>query len=201
MESLSCAPYHSLLREHSFLHVSRLLRSPWHRTIFRQRSSTESHFTAATTSGTQFKMIFTADGKMTRQPHGKSGKRSSGTWKLDTRDFARLGKVPKPTAIQSSRAAKISGRFKRVPPLLQCGQNSSFRSLDRRFGFLVLSRALGAAVIRLVWVAPSSSAEEHCPFIMQAFDSLMAVKVALRRCPTRKGSPTVSYPRLLGLVQ
>jgi hypothetical protein len=36
-------------------------------------------FTAATTSGTQFKMILTADGKMTRQPHGKSGKRSSGT--------------------------------------------------------------------------------------------------------------------------
>jgi hypothetical protein len=44
-------------------------------------------FTAATTSGTQFKMIFTADGKMTRQPHGKSGKRSSGTWKLDTSGF------------------------------------------------------------------------------------------------------------------
>jgi hypothetical protein len=44
-------------------------------------------FTAATTSGSQFKMIFTADGKMTRQPHGKSGKRSSGTWKLDTSGF------------------------------------------------------------------------------------------------------------------
>jgi hypothetical protein len=44
-------------------------------------------FTAATTSGTQFKMIFTADGKMTRQPRGKSGKRSSGTLKLDTSGF------------------------------------------------------------------------------------------------------------------
>jgi hypothetical protein len=44
-------------------------------------------FTAATTSGTQFKMIFTADGKMTRQPRGKSGKRSFGTWRLDTSGF------------------------------------------------------------------------------------------------------------------
>jgi hypothetical protein len=44
-------------------------------------------FTASTTSGTQFKMIFTADGKMTRQPRGKSGKKSAGTWKLDTSGF------------------------------------------------------------------------------------------------------------------
>ena len=44
-------------------------------------------FTASTTSGTQFKMIFTADGKMTRQPRGKSGKKSAGTWKLDAAGF------------------------------------------------------------------------------------------------------------------
>jgi hypothetical protein len=44
-------------------------------------------FTASTTSGTQFKMIFAADGKMTRQPRGKSGKKSAGTWKLDTSGF------------------------------------------------------------------------------------------------------------------
>jgi hypothetical protein len=44
-------------------------------------------FTASTTSGTQFKMIFTADGKMTRQPRGKSGKKSSGSWKLDSTGF------------------------------------------------------------------------------------------------------------------
>jgi hypothetical protein len=44
-------------------------------------------FTASTTSGTQFKMIFTPDGKMTREPRGKSGKKNSGTWKLDTQGF------------------------------------------------------------------------------------------------------------------
>ena len=44
-------------------------------------------FTASSTSGTQFKMIFTPDGKMTREPRGKSGKKSSGTWKLDTSGF------------------------------------------------------------------------------------------------------------------
>ena len=32
-------------------------------------------FTASTTSGTQFKMTFTPDGKMTRQPSGKGGKK------------------------------------------------------------------------------------------------------------------------------
>ena len=44
-------------------------------------------FTASTTSGTQFKMIFTPDGQMTRQPRGKTGKKSSGTWKLDASGF------------------------------------------------------------------------------------------------------------------
>ena len=44
-------------------------------------------FTASTTSGTQFTMVFTPDNKMTRQPRGKSGKKSSGTWKLDTSGF------------------------------------------------------------------------------------------------------------------
>jgi len=44
-------------------------------------------FTASTTSGTQFKMTFIPDGRMTRQPSGKAGKKSSGTWKLDTSGF------------------------------------------------------------------------------------------------------------------
>ena len=40
-------------------------------------------FTASTTSGTQFKMIFTADGKMTRQPRGKVGGKKK-LWHLET---------------------------------------------------------------------------------------------------------------------
>ena len=44
-------------------------------------------FTASTTSGTQFKMAFAPDGKMTRQPSGKTGKKSSGAWKLDESGF------------------------------------------------------------------------------------------------------------------
>jgi hypothetical protein len=32
-------------------------------------------------------MIFTPDGKMTREPRGKSGKKSSGNWKLDSSGF------------------------------------------------------------------------------------------------------------------
>lgn len=40
-------------------------------------------FTASTQSGRQFKMVFTSDGKMTREPPAKSGYKSAGTWKLD----------------------------------------------------------------------------------------------------------------------
>ncbi len=39
-------------------------------------------FTAQTTSKVKYKMIFAADGTMTRQPLGKSGGKSEGTWKL-----------------------------------------------------------------------------------------------------------------------
>jgi len=44
-------------------------------------------FTAATPGGTKFKMVFMPDGTMTREPRGKSGAKSSGTWKLDTSGF------------------------------------------------------------------------------------------------------------------
>jgi hypothetical protein len=38
-------------------------------------------FTASASSG-KFKMVFTTDGKMTREPLGKSGGKTEGTWKL-----------------------------------------------------------------------------------------------------------------------
>jgi hypothetical protein len=48
---------------------------------------TGQEFTASTPSGTQFKMVFTPNGKMTRQPLGRSGYRGDGTWKLNTDGF------------------------------------------------------------------------------------------------------------------
>ena len=39
-------------------------------------------FTAATPQGIRYKMVFMPDGKMTREPVGKSGAKSEGTWKL-----------------------------------------------------------------------------------------------------------------------
>ena len=44
-------------------------------------------FTAASPSGAKFKMTFTPDGKMTREPLEQSGKASSGTWKLSAKGF------------------------------------------------------------------------------------------------------------------
>ncbi len=44
-------------------------------------------FTAATTSGTKFKMTFAADGKVTREPQDKAGAKGEGTWKLSKDGF------------------------------------------------------------------------------------------------------------------
>jgi hypothetical protein len=44
-------------------------------------------FTAATTSGTKFKMTFTTDGKVTREPQDKAGAKGEGTWKLSKEGF------------------------------------------------------------------------------------------------------------------
>jgi hypothetical protein len=39
-------------------------------------------FTAATPQGIKYTMVFTSDGKMTREPVGKTGVKSEGSWKL-----------------------------------------------------------------------------------------------------------------------
>ncbi|MGB9368138.1 MAG: hypothetical protein WCE79_19205 [Xanthobacteraceae bacterium] len=44
-------------------------------------------FTAATTSGTKFKLTFSADGKVTREPQDKAGQKGEGTWKLSKEGF------------------------------------------------------------------------------------------------------------------
>ena len=44
-------------------------------------------FTATALTGTKFKMIFTTDGKMTREPLAQSGKRNTGTWRLNAKGF------------------------------------------------------------------------------------------------------------------
>jgi hypothetical protein len=44
-------------------------------------------FTAATTSGTKFKMTFAADGTVTREPQDKAGAKGEGTWKLSKDGF------------------------------------------------------------------------------------------------------------------
>jgi hypothetical protein len=44
-------------------------------------------FTAATTSGTKFKLTFSPDGKVTREPQDKAGQKGEGTWKLTKEGF------------------------------------------------------------------------------------------------------------------
>jgi hypothetical protein len=44
-------------------------------------------FTAATTSNVKFKMTFSADGKMKREPAGGGGAKGTGTWQLSKDGF------------------------------------------------------------------------------------------------------------------
>jgi hypothetical protein len=52
-------------------------------------------FTAATPGGITFKMTFTANGKVTREPTGKAGVKGDGTWKLDKDGFCTTWKGSK----------------------------------------------------------------------------------------------------------
>jgi len=49
-------------------------------------------FTAATTSNVKFKMTFSADGKMKREPVGGGGAKGEGTWKLSKDGFCTMWK-------------------------------------------------------------------------------------------------------------
>ena len=52
-------------------------------------------FTSATPSNVKFKMVFTADGKMTREPTASSGAKGEGTWKLTKEGFCTTWKGSK----------------------------------------------------------------------------------------------------------
>ena len=52
-------------------------------------------FTSATPSNVKFKMVFTADGKMTRDPLAATGAKGEGTWKLTKEGFCTTWKGSK----------------------------------------------------------------------------------------------------------
>jgi hypothetical protein len=53
-------------------------------------------FTATTPSGIKFKMTFTPDGKMAREPLAERGNASTGTWKLNAKGFCTTWTHSKP---------------------------------------------------------------------------------------------------------
>jgi hypothetical protein len=53
-------------------------------------------FTASTLANVKFKMVFTPDGKATREPMGKSGSKGDGTWKLSHDGFCTTWAGAKP---------------------------------------------------------------------------------------------------------
>ena len=57
-------------------------------------------FTSSTPSNIKFKMVFTADGKMTREPVGTAGAKGEGTWKLSKDGFCTTWKGSKPNCFR-----------------------------------------------------------------------------------------------------
>jgi hypothetical protein len=53
-------------------------------------------FTASTPQGIRYKMVFTPGGKMTREPVGKSGAKSEGTWKPSKDGYCTTWKNARP---------------------------------------------------------------------------------------------------------
>ena len=49
----------------------------------------------ASTGSTKYKMVFSADGKITREPIGKAGAKNEGTWKLSKEGFCSTWKGSK----------------------------------------------------------------------------------------------------------
>src|SRR5262245_40838448 len=90
-------------------------------------------FTAATLSSVKFKMTFTPDGKMTREPLAESGSKSAGTWSLMRTAFARVGAARRLVASRLLQLAKINGRLKELRPLSQSrllsGPNNAIASV------------------------------------------------------------------------
>lgn len=69
-------------------------------------------FTAATTS-IKYKMVFTADGKMTREPIGTGGAKNDGTWKLSKDGFCTTWKGSKANCYRIENAGENKWSIKK----------------------------------------------------------------------------------------
>ncbi len=56
---------------------------------------TGTPFTASASANLKYKMVFAADGKMTREPIGTGGSKAEGTWKLSKQGFCSTWKGSK----------------------------------------------------------------------------------------------------------
>ena len=56
---------------------------------------TGTPFTASASANLKYKMVFAADGKMTREPIGTGGSKAEGTWKLSKDGFCSTWKGSK----------------------------------------------------------------------------------------------------------
>jgi hypothetical protein len=80
-------------------------------------------FTAATLSGVKFKMTFTSDGKMTREPLGESGSKSAGTWRLNAQGFCTSWNRAKASCFTVVPIGENKWSVKRIATTIAVGRN------------------------------------------------------------------------------
>jgi hypothetical protein len=76
-------------------------------------------FTAVAPSGTKYRMTFTPNGKITREPFELSGTKDTGTWKLSTNGFCTTGRVRNLIVLPLPPLERINGLLKKSRPRLQ----------------------------------------------------------------------------------
>ena len=75
-------------------------------------------FTASTPSNIRFTMTFTPDGKVTREPVGKSGVKGEGSWKLSKDGFCTAWKGSKASCFTLVSAGKNKWNVMRGPAVV-----------------------------------------------------------------------------------
>ena len=75
-------------------------------------------FTASTPSNIKFRMVFTADGKVTREPLGKAGVKGAGAWKLSKEGFCTTWKDSKASCFTLVSAGQNKWSVMRGPAVV-----------------------------------------------------------------------------------
>ena len=91
-------------------------------------------FTAATPSGVKYKMLFTPDGKVTREPIGRAGQKGEGSWILSKDGFCTAWKGGRQNCYRLIAAGENKWSVMNGPALMAVWSKRPARACDHRAG-------------------------------------------------------------------